>query len=603
MKMKNKKSIFLCIALVLSFLSAGCGDRSRDVGSSGTLPPAVTAGKATVRGTIYAPEGVGAARPAGRAADASATGKDIKVSGATVSANRMNADGSLEQVVDTTALTDENGQYEIPLVPQEENIVIVATKNVKVNGNDKTLTVKKVTSVSETDVAAGEKSGVDADVATTLTAEAMKDIVTTAGVKGADLPHETIEEIETLIEAALTADQGGASPAVNLLTAVTGGDTSADAQLTGLENSPNGATVKTKKENAATKGSVRVHVVEINNQGPPIEGATVILTAGGTAQTALTDEKGNAFFDGIEPGTTLEIEVIKKGYLMWSTSQNIEHAATVNNVVVHLTKTTVNQAPSAKAGPDQTVLQGAVVTLDGSFSFDPEGAALTYTWAQVSGPAVTLSSTAAAKPTFTAAEPGSYTFSLTVSDGSLAGAPDQVTVTVLPVACSADADCDDGNALTIDACPEPGTAGASCSNTAIACNSNADCNDSDNYTEDVCTGGGSLSAACAHNSIVCLSNSDCDDADSYTTDTCSNAGTVSSACSHTPVEPDVAGTVSSDGVPVAAAAVRIYNDSYSATTVTDANGHYAFYGVPAGTYNIIATKSGYTLESKMVVVP
>ena len=79
-----------------------------------------------------------------------------------------------------------------------------------------------------------------------------------------------------------------------------------------------------------------------------------------------------------------------------------------------------NDAPIADAGPNQTVDEGKKVTLDGSNSTDPDGGALSYRWSQVAGPSVTLSSTQAAKPTFTAPDvsPGgaSLTFRLTVTD-------------------------------------------------------------------------------------------------------------------------------------------------------------------------------------------
>ena len=88
------------------------------------------------------------------------------------------------------------------------------------------------------------------------------------------------------------------------------------------------------------------------------------------------------------------------------------------------------QPPIARAGADQSVGANSVVTLDGSTSSDPEGAALTYSWAQTAGTAVVLSSTTVAKPTFTAAGVGTYTFRLTVSDGTLT-APDDITITVL----------------------------------------------------------------------------------------------------------------------------------------------------------------------------
>jgi len=53
--------------------------------------------------------------------------------------------------------------------------------------------------------------------------------------------------------------------------------------------------------------------------------------------------------------------------------------------------------PEADAGPDQTENEGLLVTLDGSASTN----ATNYTWAQVAGPIVNLSSTTAVNPEFT----------------------------------------------------------------------------------------------------------------------------------------------------------------------------------------------------------
>lgn len=92
-----------------------------------------------------------------------------------------------------------------------------------------------------------------------------------------------------------------------------------------------------------------------------------------------------------------------------------------------------NEPPTADAGPDQTAQAGALVTLDGSTSFDPEGDAITYSWIQTSGPQVSLSDPNAVRPTFVAPEVSSDTrliFQLTTNDGQLNSEPDTVQVVI-----------------------------------------------------------------------------------------------------------------------------------------------------------------------------
>jgi outer membrane autotransporter protein len=101
--------------------------------------------------------------------------------------------------------------------------------------------------------------------------------------------------------------------------------------------------------------------------------------------------------------------------------------------------TPANVAPTANAGPDQTVASAtAPVTLDGTGSSDPDvGQTLTYAWTQTAGSAVTLSDPTAASPTFTAPTLAAgdadvtLTFSLIVTDNlGLASTADTVTITV-----------------------------------------------------------------------------------------------------------------------------------------------------------------------------
>ncbi len=102
-----------------------------------------------------------------------------------------------------------------------------------------------------------------------------------------------------------------------------------------------------------------------------------------------------------------------------------------------------NSPPTADAGVDQTVqatytaagVRGPVITLDGSASTDPDGSLTAYSWTQLSGSAVTLSSTSVAQPTFTPPRFGGvFTFALTVTDDdSASSAQDTVQITVRSV--------------------------------------------------------------------------------------------------------------------------------------------------------------------------
>ncbi|MBI4908822.1 MAG: OmpA family protein [Acidobacteria bacterium] len=88
-----------------------------------------------------------------------------------------------------------------------------------------------------------------------------------------------------------------------------------------------------------------------------------------------------------------------------------------------------NDPPVADAGVDQIGVTAGALTLDGSGSYDPEGDPIKFQWAQVSGPAASLSGANSSRATFTAAEGQSYAFRLTVTDDKGASSVARVLVT------------------------------------------------------------------------------------------------------------------------------------------------------------------------------
>ncbi|HEY6854066.1 MAG TPA: PKD domain-containing protein [Gemmatimonadales bacterium] len=88
----------------------------------------------------------------------------------------------------------------------------------------------------------------------------------------------------------------------------------------------------------------------------------------------------------------------------------------------------VNRAPVANAGASVTGSEGAAVHFDGSASSDPDGDALTYAWTFGDG-----STGSGINPSHVYADNGTYTVTLTVSDGALSGSA-VTTATIANVA-------------------------------------------------------------------------------------------------------------------------------------------------------------------------
>lgn len=132
---------------------------------------------------------------------------------------------------------------------------------------------------------------------------------------------------------------------------------------------------------------------------------------------------------------------IKENYLtktlQFSTTYDWQVAVN-NNGCIALSEvirfsTAPNAVPVALAGDDKTIVQGDIIKLDGSKSYDPDELPITYHWRwdeeEISEVKVCLDDPNSAAPTFIATTPGIYKLKLAVKDGQLIG-EDEVNVVV-----------------------------------------------------------------------------------------------------------------------------------------------------------------------------
>ena len=200
--------------------------------------------------------------------------------------------------------------------------------------------------------------------------------------------------------------------------------------------------------------------------------ASVSIVAGPGAQYRIDGGSWTNASGTLEPGQTLAMRHLTSAQPSAFTKTYLKVGG-ITGYFNTRNKGLGNELPEANAGADQTLDEGATVTLDGSASRDPDGYSVTYGWSQSAGPAVTLTGANTAKPSFTAPNVTgnqALRFQLTVTDADSASATDEVQITVTdhpPVAnAGPDQSVDEGVSATLDGSASTGVTGYAWSQTA-----------------------------------------------------------------------------------------------------------------------------------------
>lgn len=151
--------------------------------------------------------------------------------------------------------------------------------------------------------------------------------------------------------------------------------------------------------------------------------------AGNLSGYAWSTSAGWINFAPANGGVTIDADTGDFDGYAWSENIGWIHFQNANPAYKVTTTWRANDPPVANAGQDQTVDTLALVTLDGSESYDPHGDDLTYFWTQVAGPGVTFTPHLSVT-TFTAPDnPAVLTFVLVVTDNlGLASMEDEVVI-------------------------------------------------------------------------------------------------------------------------------------------------------------------------------
>ena len=167
---------------------------------------------------------------------------------------------------------------------------------------------------------------------------------------------------------------------------------------------------------------------------------TVSYTLGGSATSGSDYQalSGSVAIPAGAASVTITITPIDDSFAEGDETAVVALAANASYVVgspssasVTIADDEANHAPTANAGPDQSISVLGLAILNGSATDDGlPGSGLTYSWSKVSGPGTAVAANPTAQNTsafFSMA--GTYVLRLSVSDGQLSGT-DDVTITV-----------------------------------------------------------------------------------------------------------------------------------------------------------------------------
>lgn len=209
---------------------------------------------------------------------------------------------------------------------------------------------------------------------------------------------------------------------------------------------------------ASAQGSVRLTAVAIGSNRAPTADAGIdqnvpmgtVVTLDGSASSdpdgnpisyvwTLDSKPANstaAIVDASSPRPSLTPDQAGTYIASLVVTDSLSVKSVADQVVVTVNPVNKNNAPVAVAGPNQNVLVGANVELDGSGSLDADGDLLSYSWSITSKPAGSTAQLSYIDgvaddpaPTFVADVPGVYVIGLVVGDGK-AYSTTQASVTV-----------------------------------------------------------------------------------------------------------------------------------------------------------------------------